>query len=83
MNARAFAISFLVWASLGGCARVTDPPATKAEAQKPLSDYLKSDEDMVLYLEACMEEAGDDPAFIAVALGNIARGYAMAHSGKY
>jgi probable addiction module antidote protein len=36
------------------------------------ADYLTSDEDMVAYLEACMEEAGDDPAFIAAALGNIA-----------
>lgn len=37
------------------------------------ADYLKSEEDMVAYLEACMEEAGDDPAFIAHALGTIAR----------
>ena len=42
------------------------------------ADYLKSDEDMLAYLDACMEVAGDDPAFMAVALGNIAR----AHSGR-
>ena len=41
------------------------------------ADYLKSEADMVAYLEACMEEAGDNPAFIAVALGNIARAYGM------
>ena len=35
--------------------------------------YLKTDEDIQLYLEACMEEAGDDPAFIVHALGVIAR----------
>ena len=32
---------------------------------------------MVAYHEARMEEADDDPAFIAVALGNIARAYGM------
>ena len=37
------------------------------------AEHLKTDEDMVLYLEACLEEAGDDAAFIAKALGNIAR----------
>ena len=37
------------------------------------ADYLKTEEDMLLYLEACLEEAGDDPAFIAHALSVIAR----------
>ena len=37
------------------------------------ADYLKTEEDVRLYLEACLEEAGDDPAFIAHALGVIAR----------
>lgn len=46
------------------------------------ADYLGSEEDMVAYLEACMEEAGDDPAFIAVALGNIARSHGMAQLAK-
>lgn len=41
------------------------------------ADYLTSDEDMVAYLDACMEEASDDPAFIAAALGNIARARGM------
>jgi probable addiction module antidote protein len=41
------------------------------------ADYLKTDEDMVLYLEACMEEAPDDAAFIADALGTIARARGM------
>jgi probable addiction module antidote protein len=41
------------------------------------ADYLKTDEDMVLYLEACMEEAPDDAAFIAHALGTIARARGM------
>lgn len=41
------------------------------------AEYLKSDEDMALYLEACLAEAGDDAAFIAKALGNIARAKGM------
>ena len=36
-------------------------------------EHLKTDEDMALYLEAAMAEAGDDAAFIAKVLGDIAR----------
>jgi len=46
------------------------------------AEPLKTDEDMVLYLEACMEEAGDDAAFIAKALGNIARAKGMTQLAK-
>src|SRR5712671_3283235 len=46
------------------------------------ADYLKSGKDMLAYLDACMEEAGDDPAFIAVALGNIARAHGMVQLAK-
>ncbi|HRH82406.1 MAG TPA: putative addiction module antidote protein [Thiobacillaceae bacterium] len=35
------------------------------------AEHLKTKEDMAAYLEACMEEAGDDAAFIAKAIGNI------------
>jgi probable addiction module antidote protein len=41
------------------------------------ADYLHSKEDMIAYLEACMEEAADDPAVIAAALGDIARARGM------
>ncbi len=37
------------------------------------ADYLGSVEDVAAYLEAAVDEAGDDPAFIAQALGAIAR----------
>lgn len=37
------------------------------------AEYLKTEEDMLLYLEACLEEAGDDLTFIAHALSVIAR----------
>ena len=44
--------------------------------------HLKTDADMADYLEACMEEAGDDPAFIAKALGTIARAKGMTQLAK-
>lgn len=37
------------------------------------AEYLKTEEDMQLYLDACIEESGDDPSFIIHALGVIAR----------
>lgn len=37
------------------------------------ADYLTNREEAAAYLEAAIEEAGDDPAFIAHALGTIAR----------
>ncbi len=41
------------------------------------AEHLKTAEDMADYLEACMEEAGDDAAFIAKSLGTIARAKGM------
>ena len=46
------------------------------------AEYLKTDEDMALYLQACLDEAGDDAAFIAKALGNIARAKGMSQLAK-
>jgi probable addiction module antidote protein len=46
------------------------------------AEHLKTDEDMAAYLEACLQEAGDDAAFIAKALGNIARAKGMAQLSK-
>jgi probable addiction module antidote protein len=46
------------------------------------ADNLKTDEDRVAYLEACMEEAGDDAAYVAAALGDIARARGMARLAK-
>lgn len=37
------------------------------------ADYIASDADAIEYLMACMEEGGDDPAFLAHALGVVAR----------
>ena len=54
----------------------------EAFARYDTADYLKSNQDIVAYLEACMDEAGDDPAFIAHALGNIARARGMAQLAR-
>jgi len=46
------------------------------------ADYLKTEAGMAAYLEACLEEAPDDPALIAAALGDIARARGMADLAK-
>ena len=46
------------------------------------AEYLKTDEDIRLYLEACLEEAGDDPAFIVHALGVVARARNMSQLAR-
>ena len=46
------------------------------------AEHLKTDEDIALYLDACLEEAGNDPAFIAKALGNIARARGMSQLAR-
>jgi len=35
------------------------------------ADYLKSEEDIAAYLEAVMEEGGDEPAYVARAHGRL------------
>ena len=44
--------------------------------------YLKTTDDMAAYLDACLEEAGDDPSFIANALGVIARARGMSQLAR-
>ena len=54
------------------------------------TDYLKTDEDIADYIAdyiaaciaACMDEAGDDPSFIAHALGAVARARNMAQLAR-
>ena len=38
-----------------------------------VAEQLRTPEEMALYLDACIEESGGDAAFIAKALGDIAR----------
>lgn len=37
------------------------------------ADYLRTEADITAYLEACAEEAPNDPAFMLKALGTVAR----------
>src|SRR5699024_7244202 len=46
------------------------------------ADYIHSDQDAVEYLMACMEEGGDDPAFLAHALGVVARARNMSELAR-
>ena len=47
-----------------------------------VAEHLRSPDEMAAYLEACLEEAGDDAAFIAKALGDIARARGMAQVAR-
>lgn len=42
-----------------------------------VAEHLRSPEEMAAYLEACLEEVDGDAAFIAKALGEIARAKGM------
>lgn len=42
-----------------------------------VAEHLRTPEEMAAYLEACFAEAGGDAAFIAKALGDIARAKGM------
>ena len=46
------------------------------------AEYLETPEDMAAYLEACLEEANGDAAFIAKAIGNIARARGMSQIAR-
>lgn len=56
-----------------------NPKAAEKPGIKPFdaADYLQSDEDCALYLQACIEEAPDDAALVSRALGDIARARGM------
>jgi probable addiction module antidote protein len=46
------------------------------------AEYLQSEEQIALYLEAILEEADDDPALIAHALGDVARARNMSQLAR-
>src|SRR5665213_973452 len=47
-----------------------------------VAEHLRTPREMAAYLEACMEEANGDAAFIAKALGDIARAKGMARVAR-
>lgn len=46
------------------------------------ADYLQSEEDIAAYLQAVMEECADDPAYLARALGVVARARNMSQLAR-
>jgi len=50
--------------------------------QYDTAEHLRTPEEMALYLEACLDEADRDAAFIATALGNIAKVKGMAQVAR-
>lgn len=51
--------------------------AKTATTHYDVAEHLRTPEEMAAYLEACLEEAAGDAAFIAKALGDIARAKGM------
>ena len=47
-----------------------------------VAEHLRTPEEMAAYLEACLEEAHGDAAFIAKALGDIARAKGMSQVAR-
>ena len=47
-----------------------------------VAEHLRTPEEMAAYLQACLEEANGDAAFIAKALGDLARAKGMAHVAR-
>ena len=47
-----------------------------------VSEHLRTPQEMAAYLEACIEEANGDAAFIAKALGDIARAKGMSQVAR-
>ncbi len=47
-----------------------------------VAEHLRTPEDMAAYLEACLDEANVDAAFIAKALGDIARAKGMSQVAR-
>jgi probable addiction module antidote protein len=46
------------------------------------ASYLKNEDDIAAYLQACFEEAPDDASFIAKALGTVAKARGMTQLAK-
>lgn len=56
-------------------------PKTKT-TDYDVAEHLRTPKEMAAYLEACLEEADEDAAFIAKALGDIARAKGMAQVAR-
>lgn len=55
---------------------------TTATTRYDVAEHLRTPQEMAAYLEACFEEANGDAAFIAKALGDIARAKGMSQVAR-
>jgi probable addiction module antidote protein len=53
-----------------------------ATTRYDVAEHLRTPEEMAAYLEACLEEADGDAAFVAKALGDIARAKGMSQVAR-
>lgn len=51
-------------------------------ARYDVAEHLRTPEEMAAYLEACLEEADGDAAFVAKALGDVARARGMSQVAR-
>jgi probable addiction module antidote protein len=56
-------------------------PRTKT-SRYDIAEHLRTPKEMAAYLEACLEESNGDAAFIAKALGDIARAKGMSQVAR-
>ena len=56
--------------------------AKTATTRYDVAEHLRTSEEMAAYLEACLDDADSDAAFIAKALGDIARAKGMAQVAR-
>ena len=56
--------------------------AGTATSPYDVAEHLRTPEEMAAYLEAAMEEAGGDAAFVAKALGDVARARGMSQVAR-
>ncbi len=56
-------------------------PKTKT-SRYDVAEHLRTPKEMAAYLEACLEEADGDAAFVAKALGDIARAKGMSQVAR-
>lgn len=55
----------------------TNKPSKAETRPYDVAEHLRTPEEMALYLDACILESDGDPAFVAKALGDIARAKGM------
>ena len=54
-----------------------------ATSRYDVAEHLRTPEEVAAYLQACLDEADGDAAFIAKALGDIARAKGMAQVARH